>query len=232
VGGTDNSTVVTYGVTGLDGTGIMAQAALFALTAPIIAPSDLFVVWGGGNDVILDPSLASAAGAVSNLVSTISTLYGLGARTFLVPDMPDLALTPGTPDALKPALHLWTTAFNNLLASALAGLMLPDARLIPFSAYNLLNQIVATPDVFGLSNVTDACLSGDILSGFSVCSDPSSYLFWDSLHPTAAGHAIIARAFLDAVAPVPEPATLALMGIGVAVAARRMRGRRRQMPGA
>jgi phospholipase/lecithinase/hemolysin len=40
------------------------------------------------------------------------------------------------------------------------------------------------------------------------------YLFWDDIHPTAAGHAIIAADALAAT--VPEPATLALLGLGLA----------------
>ena len=40
------------------------------------------------------------------------------------------------------------------------------------------------------------------------------YLFWDEIHPTAAGHAIIGAAALAAT--VPEPGTLALLGLALA----------------
>jgi outer membrane lipase/esterase len=29
--------------------------------------------------------------------------------------------------------------------------------------------------------------------GWPFCSNPADYLFWDGIHPSAAGHAIIAR---------------------------------------
>ena len=49
--------------------------------------------------------------------------------------------------------------------------------------------------------------------------DPSTYLFWDGIHPTSAGHAVIAQAMLDQtglVTAVPEPETYALMLAGLA----------------
>jgi phospholipase/lecithinase/hemolysin len=46
-----------------------------------------------------------------------------------------------------------------------------------------------------------------------VCSNPSNYLFWDEIHPTAVGHSIIASA-AAATLPVPEPPFLSLIAIG------------------
>jgi phospholipase/lecithinase/hemolysin len=40
------------------------------------------------------------------------------------------------------------------------------------------------------------------------------YLFWDDIHPTAAGHAVIAAAAL--ATGVPEPGMLSLLGLGLA----------------
>src|SRR5690606_24784059 len=59
----------------------------------------LYVVWGGPNDfsnAIATNTLSSAtaANAVSNLSGYVSTLVGAGARRFLVPNIPNLSLTP------------------------------------------------------------------------------------------------------------------------------------------
>ncbi|MDQ5945187.1 MAG: outer rane lipase/esterase, partial [Pseudomonadota bacterium] len=61
----------------------------------------------------------------------------------------------------------------------------------------------------------------------SVGCTPDSYLFWDSIHPTALGHRIIADAAFNVLA-VPEPETYALLlaGLGLMGAVAR---RRRQM---
>jgi phospholipase/lecithinase/hemolysin len=61
------------------------------------------------------------------------------------------------------------------------------------------------------------------LGGYT--NDPG-YLFWDSVHPTTHGDALVAAAALQAV---PEPATLTLIWLDlVGVAAMRLRSRRLQ----
>lgn len=60
------------------------------------------MLWGGANDafIITDPlsgiALPAVAmgNAVANLSSEINTLIGVGATRFLIPNMPDLSLTP------------------------------------------------------------------------------------------------------------------------------------------
>lgn len=58
------------------------------------------------------------------------------------------------------------------------------------------------PAAHGLTNVTDSAYTGD-----TAVADPSGCLFWDTVHPTTKGHALIAQA---AYALDPEPATTML----------------------
>jgi len=53
-----------------------------------------------------------------------------------------------------------------------------------------LTEIVANPQTYDLSNVTDACLTPNV-APFS-CDRPDNYLFWDGIHPTRTVHAIVA----------------------------------------
>jgi outer membrane lipase/esterase len=226
---TDNVAAVQYGQTALFGTGIINQVLAYLLTGPLPDPdSALFLVWGGPNDFFIDPSAATASNAVTNLAAAINLLYGNGARRFLVPNMADLSLTPAgrsLPPADRAGLQALSLGFNAGLNSALNQLqLLPGIEITRFDTFGLTAAFAANPGAFGFANATDACLSGDFTTGVSVCANPSSFLFWDSVHPTTAGHQALGEAFASAV--VPEPTTLALLGVGLALSAAARRRRR------
>ena len=223
---TDNSAAIPYSQPALLNTGMLTQVLEILQTGPIADPAgSLFVVWGGANDLALNP--ASAGNAVGNLASIITQLYLDGARRFLVPNLPDLSLTPSA-QALSPlqrlALQQLTIGFNSGLAAALASLnSLPGIQITAFNTFAFLNGVIANPGAFGLTNVTQSCLQGTPLTGANVCADPNSYLFWDGLHPTAAANVMLGNAF---AAAVPEPASLMLIAVGLGAGLRRRRAAR------
>jgi len=65
--------------------------------------------------------------------------------------------------------------------------------------FSTFQNVAASPAAFGLSNVTDACFDGS-----GVIGNPDDFLFWDSVHPTAAGHRLIAAAVLDAISSTAD----------------------------
>jgi phospholipase/lecithinase/hemolysin len=86
--------------------------------------------------------------------------------------------------------------FNSELATAVAALKaLPDIEIEEFDVFQLFHDVVADKAAYGLDVVDVACLTpGD--PPFA-CRNPDEYLFWDGLHPTRAGHAILADAVRD-----------------------------------
>lgn len=83
---------------------------------------------------------------------------------------------------------------NDALSLRLSG----EHGVHTFDAFGLLTAVHADPSAYGLTNTTDA---GGAVPG----ADLSTYLCWDGLHPTAAGHALIADSMYSlTIASVPE----------------------------
>jgi len=165
------------------------------------------VIAVGGNDVrdtltaagsdlahastIIGSAAQSYAAAVGTMVDT---LRARGAKHILVWNVPNLGLVPAVrfqdmyvaPGTAALATQI-SGAFNSYLAARLH-----DVRGVTiFDLYGLLGDIVAQRRRYGFVNVTDA-------AGAVPGIDPDTYLFWDGIHPTAGGHAVVARAVLAA----------------------------------
>jgi outer membrane lipase/esterase len=225
--GTANISATVYQQPVLAGTGLLTQVGEFLLTGPVSDPTgSLFFVWAGANDLFVDPSQQAVLTAVTNIATAVTALYGDGARRFLVPNLPDLSLTPfglAQPPAQRAGLQALSSGFNLALANALTGLMqLPGINITPFDTFGQLTDISNNPGAYGFTNASAPCLTGNIVVGGMVCANPDSFVFWDTLHPTTAAHRVLGDAFDRAV---PEPATLTLVGLGMALAiVRRRRG--------
>lgn len=196
----DGGTQSTMGAFSLPG--MQLELAGTAALVPTFPSDTIFVVWGGANDLFTGNSPITAA---ANIDGFVNTLQSLGATHILVPGLPDLGLTPeflGTP--LSSGATAYTQAFNALMQAGL------PAGAIYFDTYSLLNQIVANPSAYGLTNVTSPCFDKNALT---VCANPNEYLFWDGVHPTTAADAILAEEFNAAV--TPEPAEWLLLGTGM-----------------
>ncbi|MFK7885976.1 MAG: SGNH/GDSL hydrolase family protein [Gammaproteobacteria bacterium] len=190
-------------------------------------PDALYTVFGGGNDV----RDADTGSSVANVTSIISNLADAGARYFVVPTLPNIGLTPEAlageaPGGSSEELSAITQTFNSDLAAALDDLEATrDITIVRFDIFSLFSDVINDPAAFGLENVNEACFGGNLGVGGdgSLCADVDSYLFFDGIHPTAAGHAIVGAYAIDAIeaALVPLPAALpmflaALGALGVA----------------
>jgi phospholipase/lecithinase/hemolysin len=157
-------------------------------------PEDLFVILAGANDYLFDPNVTPEE-VVDNLTTGIESLSQSGAQNFLISNLPDLGKIPGALNGQfsrsSQTLTDLSDRHNNLLAQNLNDLdnSLPDdVNIVPLDVNDLFDRVVAGPQNFGLTNVTQSALTGD-----TIVANPNEYLFWDDIHPTATGHRLIAE---------------------------------------
>ena len=163
----------------------------------------LYVIEMGGNDIRDSFQVYATGGnggpilqaALASIAANIQRLYVAGAREFLVWAAPNVGLTPAI-RSLGPAAGGLATAvaqaFNGGLAQVVAQLSaLPGTSFARLDAFAILDAIVANPAAFYLTNVTTACVTPNVAP--FTCKPADEFLFWDGIHPTKAGHAILAR---------------------------------------
>jgi outer membrane lipase/esterase len=179
------------------------MGSFLAATGGIAPPGNLYIVQGGGNDARDAFALAATGGNPAPLISQyaanisrmLMTLNAAGARNILLVNVPDIGKTPAI-QSLGPAAAALASslaaAMNAALEEAVDDLpFAPRTRVFELDAYELVDDIVAKPRKFGLTDGTSACAAS------AACiAAPSGTFFWDGIHPTSAGHSIIAQVAL------------------------------------
>ncbi len=185
-------------------------------------PDALYSVWGGPNDlfaVAANPGQAQQiiGAAVTAQVGIVGALQAAGARYVLVPNIPDLGLTPSSraqgPGAVAQSTAL-SSAYNEALFATLAA---NGLSVIPVDTFSFLREVAADPGVFGLSNVTGTACMPQVTAQSLTCNPtslvspdaPQTYLFADGVHPSSAGHRALADLALSMIEGPRQMAVLA-----------------------
>ncbi|PHX99344.1 MAG: hypothetical protein CK530_12585 [Planctomycetaceae bacterium] len=93
--------------------------------------------------------------------------------------VPNMGLAPAIAANGSSAASLGTTLAQSM-NSALRNRFTSETGVQIFDMYSLVTAVNANPTAYGLINASDA-------SGAIPGADPSQYLCWDGIHPTAAG---------------------------------------------
>jgi phospholipase/lecithinase/hemolysin len=223
-----------------NGTGVTTQVAshIAASGGSAVAGDALYFIWAGPNDYfsladrfsVTPPAdveaLTSAyiGNAITHLQGSVTSLYMAGARSFLIPNMANLGVTPYAvaAGATFAAAATQVAALHNFyLDGLLDGLeaSLAGAQFFTSDVFALTTQGSLDPASLGFGNSAEECQFNP------ACTDPSQFVYWDDVHITTAAHRAVAGQFASALAPVPEAQTwvMLLAGLGVLVIGRRLR---------
>lgn len=212
-------------------------------------PDALYTVWGGANDlfsIAANPAQAQQiiGAAVTAQVGIVGSLQGAGARYVLVPNIPDLGITPSFRAQGAAAAAQGTalaTAYNDALYG---GLEASGLRVIPLDTFTFLREVVDDPAMYGFANVNGTACQPQITAQSITCNPGTyaspgadqTYLFADGVHPSSAAHRAIADLALGMIegprqmAVLPRSAAMTGRGraerIGAQVSAPIQDGRR------
>lgn len=202
--------------------GLMTQLAMYQAAGGSFDSDDLVTLWGGANNIfgalpgaaISPDPFGHIAGvsvaAAADMGLLVDQVAGMGAGTLLVANLPNLAATPqfaGGP-AQGLASHA-TLAFNSALFAQLQAQASanPNSNIIHMDVYRAFEVVRRAPGRFGFSNITETCFNGA-----TVCANPDDYVYWDGVHPTAAGHRLLAALATDHIYYLNFGAHSALQG--------------------
>ncbi|MFC5345380.1 autotransporter domain-containing protein [Brevundimonas staleyi] len=192
--------------------GMRQQLTTYVGRGGAFGASDLVSVLGGANNIFqglsafavlppasqtnptgyMAPIISAAVADMNFIVNDIATR---GAGTILVTNLPRLGITPQfSPTPLAALADNSGSTFNSQLQTALitTAAARPGTNIILFDLAKVSDALASNPGRFGLTNVTQSCFTGT-----SVCANPDSYLYFDGVHPTAAGHRLIAALSSD-----------------------------------
>ncbi len=161
-------------------------------------PDTLVVLWAGGNNFLGGGS--DTIGPADELVADLQRLFDAGGRHFLVPNLPPLGETPRFVNNVvdRANRNQLAAAHNAALAQRLDGFAAATgAEVYPLDVGTLFDQLLSDPAAFGITNTTGQAI------GLPASADASGFLFWDDVHPTAAGHQRLADAALSLLLRLP-----------------------------
>jgi len=220
-GGVAGTNGTNYAFYGAQATGLptlqpppMNAQVTISLAKHTPSASDLYVLWGGTND--LSGGQFNATIPANAIASQVSTLAAAGARQFLVGDLPPLGKTPAVRGTiLESFADQWAATFNSTLHTDLVSVQksYPDAQIHILPTFDLFTGILDGTIANPFKNVTDPAMNFPN-------DNPDDFLFWDSGHPTRAAHQFLANEAYNIL--VPEPAAVFLLIVS-ALALRRPR---------
>ena len=200
-----------------DPTGVLNLLSGLLAGGSAVPAGALTVLWAGSNDVLHNaattPPDVLIGTTVINLTTSVALLAGAGARTFLIPNLPQLGHTPrGAATGQAAQLNHLAGLLNSNLHSTMIGLQSGlGVQIMLMNVEGLFNDVLAAPALYGIANTATPCLSttpprrAHPTGACATAAATAATLFWDPLHPTATAHALLSAFATATLAQFQQP---------------------------
>ncbi|SDF87310.1 SGNH/GDSL hydrolase family protein [Terriglobus roseus] len=149
------------------------------------AEQTMFFLLGGLNDRTLP-----AGQTRTNEEALIDTLYGLGARRFMVALLP--VKIPQFATAGERANAELTSVPQDMKAKY------PDIQIALSNWGSFYDQAITHPSQYGFTNTTDKCAGRALRNEDTTeCATPQTYFFYHDGHPSTAAHKVVGDMLYD-----------------------------------
>ena len=188
--------------------GIPTQIAGFQSAGGTFGANDTVVIWGGANNAFqfIAPGVtqagitADAISAASSNIGSIGTVAAAGPGRILVANLPNLGALPAYTQpptgsaAASQGAFLYSQVYNQAQSAGTQQVARanPGVNIIQMDVDTALSIVQANPTAFGFTNVTQACLLTPACAA-GTTAQQNKFLFFDPVHPTQAGHALLAQ---------------------------------------
>ena len=168
--------------------------------------NSLFTVLIGGNDLVNYDRTPESI--IAKEQEGIEKLIVAGAKNILMLNVPELSKAPVF--AMRPAEDAVKVKANVadlnarlvVLRDAMQAKYGTSLNIKLFDTMSVMNDMLANPAAYGITNTTQSCLDINEIASTTYayqqglranCTDPNTFVFWDTLHPTTNTHRIIAE---------------------------------------
>lgn len=157
----DSGMIIPFGL------GMQVNFYLVSAALDFNKEQHLYVIWSGGNDYVggrSDPEYATS-NTVASIKAQIEWLIYYGAKNILVMNLPDLGTIPEVTANGSDATAI-ATRVSQLHNQKLADMIAKekgantDVKIVLADITRYFNDIIASPEKYGLKNVSEGCYKG------------------------------------------------------------------------
>ncbi|KAG0627926.1 hypothetical protein M758_2G238800 [Ceratodon purpureus] len=196
-----------------------------------IIKNALYIISTGSNDWVnnyyINPVLqkeytqdAYTTFLIGKVRAFLQELYDLGGRNVAVLGLPPLGCLPsqitlhgkGNPGCVE-EYNARSFIFNKVFIDLINNELKPNfhgGRLIYIDDYTIFEKILSNPGSYGITELRKGCCGTGILEtailcnklSVGTCKDASSYLWWDSFHPSEQANKVLADDIFNQALPI------------------------------